>query len=105
MSVNTPLAPAKLDSSIRTRCLWLKFKAKVLLVFGLRVQAHAVFEEILDIHPQDVLALNSLGYNELNNRRLVQALGFFERALTLTPNNANAHFNVGFVCEELGRSQ
>lgn len=105
MSVNTPVAPAKLDSSIRSKCLWLRFKAKVLLVFGLRKQAHAVFQVILDINPQDVLALNSLGYNELSNRHLVQALGYFERALTLTPNNANAHFNVGFVCEELGRSQ
>jgi tetratricopeptide (TPR) repeat protein len=105
MPVNTPVAPAKLDASLRSKCLWLRFKAKVLLVFGLRTQAHAVFQDILDINPKDVLALNSLGYNELNNRRLVQALGYFERALTLTPNTANAHFNVGFVCEELGRSQ
>ena len=105
MPVNAPVAPAKLDSSIRSKCLWLRFKAKIFLVFGLRTQAHAVFQDILDINPQDVLALNSLGYNELNNRQLVQALGYFERALTLTPNNANAHFNVGFVCEELGRSQ
>jgi Flp pilus assembly protein TadD len=103
--MNAPVAPVKLDSSIRSKCLWLRFKAKILLVFGLRTQAHAVFQDILDINPNDVLALNSLGYNELNNRRLVQALGFFERALTLTPNNANAHFNLGFVCEELGRSQ
>ena len=105
MPVNAPVAPAKLDSSIRSKCLWLRFKAKIFLVFGLRTQAHAVFQDILDINPQDVLALNSLGYNELNNRHLVQALGYFEHALTLTPNNANAHFNVGFVCEELGRSQ
>jgi tetratricopeptide (TPR) repeat protein len=105
MSVNTHVAPVKLDSSMRSKCLWLRFKAKVLLVFGLRTQAHAVFQDILDINPQDVLALNSLGYNELSNRHLVQALGFFERALVLTPANANAHFNVGFVCEELGRSQ
>jgi tetratricopeptide (TPR) repeat protein len=105
MPVNTHVSPAKPDSAIRSKCLWLRLKAKVLLVFGLRTQAHAVFQEILDIHPQDVLALNSLGYNELNNRRLVQALGFFERTLTLTPTHANAHFNVGFVCEELGRSQ
>ena len=52
-----------------------------------------------------MLALNTLGYNELNDRRLLQALGFFERALALTPANANAHFNVGFVCEALERSQ
>ena len=41
----------------------------------------------------------------MSNRRLIQALSYFERALVQTPNNANAHFNVGFVCEELGRSQ
>jgi tetratricopeptide (TPR) repeat protein len=107
MPVNTQVASFKLDTSLRSKCLWLRCKAKLLLVFGLRSQAHAVFQGILDIHPQDVLALNSLGYNELNNRHLVQALGYFERVLTLTPNNANAnaHFNVGFVCEELGRSQ
>jgi tetratricopeptide (TPR) repeat protein len=85
--------------------LWLKFKAKTLLVFGLRAQAHEVFQEILEINPVDPLALNSLAYEELNNRRLVQALSYFERALAQTPHNANAHFNVGFVCEELGRSQ
>jgi tetratricopeptide (TPR) repeat protein len=85
--------------------LWLKFKAKTLLVFGLRAKAHDTFQEILEINPADALALNSLGYEELNNLHLVQALSFFERALVQTPNNANAHFNVGFVCEELGRSQ
>ena len=72
---------------------------------GMRSKAHAVFQDILEIHPQDVLALNSLGFKELNDRHLVQALGFFERALMLTPTLANAHFNVGFVLEELGRSQ
>jgi tetratricopeptide (TPR) repeat protein len=80
-------------------------QAKAFLVLGLRSKAHAVFQDVLEIHPQDVLALNSLGFNELNERRLVQALGFFQRALVLTPNLANAHFNVGFVCEELGHSQ
>ena len=85
--------------------MWLKFKAKTLLVFGLRAKSHETFQEILEINPADALALNSLGYAELNNRHLVQALSYFERALVQTPNIANAHFNVGFVCEELGRSQ
>lgn len=71
----------------------------------MRSKAQAVFQEILDLNPHDVLALNSLGFNELNNRRFGQALGFFERALLQTPSIANAHFNVGFVCDELGRSQ
>jgi tetratricopeptide (TPR) repeat protein len=105
MSVNTHISPANSNSAIRNRCLWLKFKAKTLLVVGLRAQAHDVFQEILAINPADPLALNSLGYQELSNQRFIQALGYFERALVQTPNNANAHFNVGFVCEELGRSQ
>lgn len=103
--MNNPTSHAKIGTANRTQCLWLQFKAKVLLVIGLRAQAQAVFEEILSSHPHNVLALNSLGFNELNNRRLVQALGYFERALALTPTNTNAHFNVGFVSEELGRSQ
>jgi tetratricopeptide (TPR) repeat protein len=105
MSVKTHIPDAGSNTSSRGRCFWLRLQAKALLVLGMRNKAHAVFQDILEINSQDVLALNSLGFNELNDRRLVQALGFFERALTLTPTNANAHFNVGFVCEELGRSQ
>ncbi len=105
MSVNTHISPATSNNAFRNKCLWLKFKAKAFLVFGLRAQAHDVFQEILEINPADALALNSLAYEELSNRRLLQALSYFERALAQTPNNANANFNVGFVCEELGRSQ
>ena len=105
MSVNAHISHETSNTAFRSKCLWLKFKAKTLLVFGLRAQAHEVFQEILEINPVDALSLNSLAYEELNNRRLVQSLGYFERALVQTPNNANAHFNVGFVCEELGRSQ
>ncbi len=105
MPVKTHIPTANLNTSSRGRCFWLRLQAKALLVLGLRIKAHAVFQEILEIQPDDVLALNSLGYKELNDRRLVQALGFFERALVHTPTHANAHFNVGFVCEELGRSQ
>ena len=105
MSVKFHLSPASINTSSRSKCFWLRLQAKALLVAGMRSKAHVVFQDILDLNPQDVLALNSLGFNELNDRRLVQALGFFERALALTPANANAHFNVGFVCEELGRSQ
>ncbi len=105
MSVKTQLSSGTSRGPSTSKCWWLRWQAKALLVLGLRTQAHALFKQILDIHPHDVLALNTLGYNELNDRRLLQALGFFERALALTPANANAHFNVGFVCEALGRSQ
>jgi tetratricopeptide (TPR) repeat protein len=102
MSVNTSVAPH--NATKHSRCLWLKFKAKTLLVFGLRGKANEVFKEILSRNPVDVLALNSLAYEDLKNNRHTQALNYFETALLQTPDNANAHFNVGFVCEELGRS-
>lgn len=105
MSVNTQVVNSNTNTSNRSKCLWLKFKAKTLLVFGLRARAHEVFEEILSINPDDVLALNSIGYEHLNKGELKQALGFFERALLQTSNVATAHFNVGFVLEELGRTQ
>jgi len=104
MSVKTRSPSTPVHASSRGRCFWLRLQARALLVLGMRNKAYAVFEDILEINPQDVLALNSLGFKALNDRRLVQALGFFEHALLLTPNLANAHFNVGFVCEALGRS-
>lgn len=105
MSVKSHAAVANTHTSNRGKCLWLRFQAKVLLVLGLRAKAHGVFQDILRLNPEDVLALNSLGFNELKDRRLVQALDFFESVLVQTPHRAEAHFNVGFVCEELGRSQ
>jgi len=105
MSLKSSILSVNSSTSSRGRCLWLRFQAKVLLVFGLRAKAHGVFQDILRVNPEDVLALNSLGFNELKDRRLSEALEFFERALVQTPTHANAHFNVGFVCEELGRSQ
>ena len=105
MSVKTQLSPGTARGSSTSKCWWLRWQAKALLVLGLRSQALALFKQILAIHPEDVLALNTLGYHELNEKRLIQALAYFERALALTPTNANAHFNVGFVCEALGRSQ
>jgi Flp pilus assembly protein TadD len=78
MSVNVHTAPSSTNTTHRSRCLWLKFKAKTLLVFGLRARAHEVFVEILSINPEDVLALNSLGYAHLNKGEIKQALVDFQ---------------------------
>jgi len=65
MSVNTHISPANSNTAFRSKCLWLKFKAKTLLVFGLRAQAHDVFQEILEINPADALALHQAGYHSV----------------------------------------
>ena len=40
MSVNTQITPAGRNNASRSLCLWLKFKAKSLLVLGLRGHYH-----------------------------------------------------------------
>ena len=82
---------------------YMRWRAKLLLVLGLREAAMDVFRAILKDMPHDVHALNSLGYNALQTRHPAQALPYFEQVLALKPELSNAHFNVAFVSEELGR--
>jgi tetratricopeptide (TPR) repeat protein len=105
MSVNlsqTMSAPRGLS---RSSALWLRYKAKGLLVLGLRAQATQVFKEILAQAPGNVLALSSLGYDAMTHGRLTEALAYFEKLALHAPTDCNAHFNLGFVNEALGYSQ
>jgi len=81
----------------------LRWKAKILLFLGQRARAREVFLETLTLAPDDVLALNSLGYDALQTGHPALALPYFEQVLRLTPSASNAHFNVAFVCESLNR--
>lgn len=81
----------------------LHWKAKILLLLGQRARAREVFLETLALAPDDVLALNSLGYDALQTGHPALALPYFEQVLRLTPSASNAHFNVAFVCESLDR--
>lgn len=84
------------------RFLWV-WKAKILLLFGAREAASDVFRAILRRAPQDVLALNSLAYAALQHRQHDTAYRYFEQALALDSGASNAHFNLAFVAELLGR--
>ncbi|WP_296509606.1 tetratricopeptide repeat protein [Rhodoferax sp.] len=105
MPVNHDASAVAPRTPTRTTLLLLRLKAKALLVLGLRGPARAVFEEIATIYPQDVLAINSLGYDALNADDLPTALRYFEKAVHLTPASTHAHFNHGFVLEALGFSE
>ena len=105
MSIGLIQATAKQDVASRWTVLWLRCKAKGLLVLGLRDQADMVFREMLSMSPNDVLAISSLGYVALQNGRMQDALEFFERLVVVNSQDANAHFNVGFVQEAMGRSE
>jgi tetratricopeptide (TPR) repeat protein len=76
--------------------------ARGLLVLGLRSRAMAVFHDILERSPDDVHALNSLGYDAQQSGRPLEALTLFRRVAGLVPMASNAHFNEAFVSEMLG---
>lgn len=85
----------------------LRWKAKGFLFFGMREKAVEVFHELLRRSPNHVHAMNSLGFDAMQSGHPAQAVAYFEKVLALTPdtmlNASNAHFNVAFVYELLGR--
>lgn len=97
--------PVKPRSASPLALMLLRWKAKLLLVLGLRESARSVFEETLVLFPHDLLAINSLGYHALNEGDHQTAKAYFEKAVVLLPGSSSAHFNLGFVLEALGDSQ
>ncbi len=81
----------------------INWQAKLLLMFGQRQRARQVHLDLLKRAPNDVLALNSLGYAELQSGHPAQAHPYFEKVAQLAPAASNSHFNLAFVNEELGR--
>lgn len=79
------------------------WRAKIFLFLGLRGAAKAVFLELLERSPDDVLALNSLAYDALQARHPAVALDYYARVMAMQPQVSNAHFNHAFVAEQLGQ--
>ena len=80
-----------------------RWRAKLLLLVGMRSEAMAVCRAILGKMPQDVHALNSLAYDHLQSGHPAQALPLFEQVAKIAPQLSNSHFNVAFVSDELGK--
>ncbi len=77
--------------------------AKILFFVGMPASATQVWLDILQREPDDFRALNSMGFSAMRSGNLVLALTYFERVAELVPYASNSHFNLAFVCEELGR--
>ena len=104
MPVNSALTGRSSTPSLgRLERFCLVWKAKILLLAGARQSAAEVFQGILRRAPHDVLALNSLAYDALQRGEHALAHRYFEQALTLNARVSNAHFNLAFVAELLGR--
>ena len=69
-------------------------KAERLYRDGLYAEAQALFEDALEISPDDEQALYRLGNIYFFKRDLERSSEYFEAALIVNPNNPKAHYNL-----------
>jgi Flp pilus assembly protein TadD len=66
-------------------------------------RAEALYRQVLHFDPTHVVAGNLLGLLCLGSRRFEEAVQHIERALSLAPDDAQAHANLGLALKECGR--
>ena len=70
------------------------------VLFRRRERALDFYAKMLQLDPDDALALASIGYQHAELGRKRDALAMFDRVAQLSPNDAEAHFNRGFLLQE-----
>jgi predicted O-linked N-acetylglucosamine transferase (SPINDLY family) len=76
-------------------------RARVLHQNGQLSRARVMYEEILEIRPNHLDALNSLALIAGQSNDFSRAVKLFERALKIDPKNAAAHCNRGLALQQL----
>jgi Flp pilus assembly protein TadD len=66
-------------------------------------EAVAVFEEVLESHPQDAQAHAGLGAAYLRSQQYEKALGPLKKAVELDPNGPRARLNLAMTYENMDR--
>ena len=65
-------------------------------------EAFATMQAAAEAEPERAEIWNSLGYLACRQRRPRDGVGFYERAIALQPDYAQAHFNLGMTLLQLG---
>jgi len=81
---------------------WLKLKGQLCLLLGQREDALRHFEAMSDIEPRHVYALASRAQVEDQLGRPARAIALQRELTRLTPDQASASFNLGFMLEKAG---
>jgi len=66
-------------------------------------RAEALYRQVLHFDPTHVVAGNLLGLLCLRSRRFQEAVQYIERAMSMAPDDAQAHANLGLALKECGR--
>lgn len=69
---------------------------------GHRDEAETLYRQVLEVSPDNLDALNYLGFICHRQMRRAEAAGLIERVIALSPLNADAHNNLGNVYETMG---
>jgi tetratricopeptide (TPR) repeat protein len=67
---------------------------------GKRPQARHALEKAIEVNPKDVLAYCHLGYLDHMSGNLSDAMVMYKQALSIDPNSAQAHYNLGLAFAE-----
>jgi tetratricopeptide (TPR) repeat protein len=88
--------------SVQDKSLAREIKVKQLLAKGERLyrdgvigEAQELFEEVLEISPDEEQALYRLGNIFFIKNDLEKSAAFFEASLAVNPDNPKAHYNLG----------
>jgi tetratricopeptide (TPR) repeat protein len=87
---------------IRLRRWYLDQAAAWCVLFRRRDVAIDLYRQMLDLDPEDTLALASIGFQYAQLGRKREALATFERVAALKPDDAEAQFDIGFLLQEFG---
>ncbi len=71
------------------------------VMFRRRDVALDYYRKMLELDPDDTLALASIAFNHAQLGEKREALATFDRVAALKPEDAEAHFNRGFLLQEL----
>jgi len=71
------------------------------MLFRQRAMAMRWYRRMLELDPDDTLALASLGFQHAQAGEKRDALALFDRVVALKPDDADAHFNRGFLLQQM----
>lgn len=66
-------------------------------------QANLLYQQVVELEPENIFALNGLGRIALNVGMLLLAVEFFNAASSIDSNNITVNQNLGLVYKKLGR--
>jgi predicted O-linked N-acetylglucosamine transferase (SPINDLY family) len=78
-------------------------RAQLLQQQGELVHAGRIYQEILEAKPDHFDALNAMGVLAGQSKDLLQAIWYFERAISIKPGDSGAHCNRGLALKQVNQ--